>query len=382
MEKAYKYRMYPNAKQLEELFGVLNFSRFLYNSALQERKAFYRKYEYGLSYVDQCASLKEIKQIFPDETSVIHSQVLQQVLKQLDKAFNAFFKGIKSGRKIGFPRFKSRNRFNSVCFPQVADNLSGIGGIKLLDAKHIKVFGITGNIKIKMHRPFQGRCCQVRIVKEGTDFYLAISCDNVPKNPLPKTNKIVAIDLGINDFAVFSDQSPSLQHPRSFKTSKETLAFRQRKLANKKKGSKNYRKQQKIIRKTHEHIANVRHDWQHKAANHVIKNYDKIIVEDLNVQSMLETKTYAVNNVNIADAAWGSFIEKLTYKAESADKLVVKVNPANTSKRCSKCGVINKDLTLEDRVFHCQSCGLTMGRDFNASKNILALGTSDAISGN
>ena len=163
MEKAYKYRMYPNAKQLEELFGVLNFSRFLYNSALQERRSYYRKYGKGRSYYDQEKCLAEIKLMYPEETKKIYSQTLQQVLKQLDKAFNAFFKGIKSGRKIGFPRFKSRNRFNSICFPQVADNLSGIGGIKLLDAKHIKVFGITGNIKIKMHRPFQGRCCQVRV---------------------------------------------------------------------------------------------------------------------------------------------------------------------------------------------------------------------------
>jgi len=175
------------------------------------------------------------------------------------------------------------------------------------------------------------------------------------------------------------DDGTKLHHPKPYKTAKEKLAYQQRKLALKQKGSNNRNKQKKLIGKTYQKITNIREDFQHNLSKKLIRDYDKIIVEDLNIKNMLEAKGFEVNKSNIQDASWGKFIEKLTYKAESADKLIVKVNPRNTSKMCSKCGKINKRLALVDRIYKCEACGFTTDRDINAAKNIRTLGTSVAI---
>ena len=377
MQKAFKYRLYPNSEQCSELISIFKFCRFLYNSALEERINYYKRFNKTVSYNTQASYLKDIKEDFGCETSKIYSQSLQQTLKQLDSAFTEFFRRVKSkSSKAGFPRFKNADRFKSICFPQIKPDASA-GGIKLLDNK-LQVFGITGNIKIVYHRPIEGIAKQARIVKQNDQFYLVITCDNVPNKPLLKTGKTTAIDLGLISFATLDDGT-KFHHPKPYKTAKEKLAYQQRKLALKQKGSNNRDKQKKLIGKTYQKITNIREDFQHKLANNLLKKYDKIIVEDLNIKNMLEAKGFEVNKSNIQDASWGKFIEKLTYKAESADKLIVKVPSRNTSKTCSRCGIIDKELKLINREFRCKACGFAVDRDVNAAKNILTLGTSDVI---
>ena len=376
MQRTFKYKIYPNIEQRKALFNIFDFCRFLYNSALEERINFYKLTKSSKSYVAQSAALPEIKSMFPSETSPIYSQTLQQTLKQVDIAYKNFFRRVsEKASKAGFPRFKNKDRFRSILFPQVKPNLSG-GCVKLTSNK-VRIYGV-GEVKIRYHRSIQGIAKQCQIVKQNDNFYLCIICDKIPAKPLPKTGKTVGIDLGLDSF-VTMDDGTKFHHPKPYKTSLEKLQYRQRKLSLKIKGSNNRNKQKKLVAKTYEKITNQREDYQYKLANKIVKENDVIVVEKLNVKNMLEAKGFEVSKRNIQDASWGKFIEKLTYKAESADKLLLKVDPRNTSKMCSQCGKVKEKLTLRDRKYHCEACGFVIDRDINAAKNIRVLGTSAAI---
>lgn len=372
MQRSYKYRIYPNNSQRDALNNIFDFCRFIYNKALEKRINHYKNNNKSLSYPDQCKTLSEIVKLFPAETKTTYSQTSQQVLKQLDTAYKNFFNRIKKGSKEkGFPRFKNKDRFRSILFPQ-SDSTKG--GIKLSnDNKYIEVFKV-GNVKIKYHRPFQGRCKQIRITRNKLDQYFVIfSCINVPKNILPKTNKEIGIDLGINSF-ITTNNGISYHHPKPYKTSLEKMQFLQRKLQKCQKNSNNRIKIKKSLTKINNKIVNIREDFQYKLCNKLIKENDKIFIEDLNVKSMLESDNIQVKNSNISDAAFGSFKQKLIYKAESADKLVVLVGPHNTSKMCSNCGNIKKELLLKHRKYKCEACSFEMDRDQNAAINIFHQG--------
>ena len=377
MRRSYKYRIYPNKIQGEALDHIFNFCRFLYNSALQERISYYKKYGKTFGYNRQAAELKEIKDLFAEQTKSIYSQTLRQVLKRLDISYQNFFRKIrqnKSGKK-GFPRYKSVESSASICFPRC--NLI-TGGIKMIGDK-IKVFGISDPIRIKLHRPFQGRCKQVTIKKQSDKYYLILSCDDVPVEILEKTGKIVAIDLGLISF-ITTDDGSKIHHPKPYRTAKEKLALANQKLARKKRGSNNRKRAKRSLARLYEKVSNIRNDFQHKTANNLIAENDLIIVEKLNIKNMMEAEGFQISKSNITDAAWGSFIALLSYKAESAGKKLIMIDPKNTSRICSCCGSIKKNLQLSDRIYNCEACGFQMDRDRNAARNILRLGTSLAIS--
>lgn len=371
----YKYRIYPNVLQQHTLWAVFSFCRQLYNAALQERISSWKQRKISIWYKEQSFQLKLFRKEF-ETANIVYMQVLQQVLRQVDVAFKNFFRKTKNGHKGGYPRYKKAKSFNSICFPQTQFDRGHCNGLRYKDGK-LKIFGIPGLVKIKYHRPFEGRCKNVRIVREGTKWFVVLTCDDVPQKALPSTGKAIGIDLGINTFVTTSDNVHH-HHPRSYMTSKETLAARQRKLATKQKGSRNYRKASKLVRETHEHLKNIRHDHQHKLANKLLEENDKIIIEKLNIVFMLEAKGFGVKNENITDASWGSFAAKLKYKAERAGKSVIEVDPRNTSKTCSGCGTIKKSMPLSSRQFCCEKCHLSLDRDHNAAINILRLGLSHA----
>lgn len=372
MRRSFKYRIYLNKAQEEALNTAFYMCRTLYNSALEERISSYKKLNKFISYKQQSAYLPEIKESFKEENKFVYAQSLQYTLKTLDNAYKGFFSRCKSGKTPGFPRYKSYLKNQSICFPQC--NMIN-GGVKLLQNQKLKIYGIPGEVKIILHRPWKGDCKTVQIKKQGDEYYLILSCNNVEKNILEKTGKTVGIDLGITNF-ITTDDGTKFHHPKAWRTSKEKLAFKQRKLSCQKRGSKNRLKTIKSLRKTHNKIVNQRDDWQHKMANHLVRTYDNIVIEDLNVKGMLEAKGFDVSKGNISDASFGNFVSKLTYKAESADKLLIKVNPRNTSKTCSCCGNVKKDLSILCREYLCDQCGISIDRDINAAKNILVLGTS------
>ncbi|HEX4373635.1 MAG TPA: transposase [Puia sp.] len=375
MKISYKYRLYLNQEQQQILQNNFNFCCFLYNSALQERNDYYNKFKKSLSYNSQSAELPAVKEEFALQTQSIYSQSLQQVLKRLDSSYKNFFRRVKSkADKVGFPRFKSGDRFKSIVFPQ--SDLTGFG-VKLLANQKLKIFGLPGEIKVNWHRPYQGQIKQVILKRQGDKFYIILSCDEVPLELNPKTDKIIALDLGLNSFAI-TDDGTKFHHPKPYKTALEKLAYLNKNLAAKQQGSRNRRRAKSALTKAYQKITDIRSDFLHKLSNKLIKENDQIIIEKLNIKPMLEAKGFEVKKSNIQDASWARFASQLVYKAERAGRLIIEVNPANTSKMCSRCNNI-KELSLKDREYHCEFCKLAMDRDHNAALNIRRLGTSLAI---
>lgn len=399
MKLTYKYRIYPNKKQGEALLDIFELCNDLYNSALEERISFYNRYGKGVSYSDQTGELTLMKndpnfnQEIREELLNIHSQVLQQVLKQVDTSYQNFFRRVKSGAdKVGFPRFKSIDRFRSICFPQC--NLIS-GGVKRLPNNKLVVKGIPGELKVVWHRslPKEDYVKQIRIEKQSGKYYLCIHLDNVASQPLASTGKTLAIDLGLNTFIVADDGS-SFHHPKPYKTSKDKLAHQSRKLEKKKRGSNNRKRLVKQIGRTYERITNIRTDFLHRVAKQLVVENDVIIIEKLNVKGMLEQEKPVYiegqpfkilpKKSNIQDASWATFVALLTYKAERAGRKIIEVNPRGTSKTCSCCGNIKEDLTLKDRIYNCEICKISIDRDLNAAYNIRSrgLGISLAVPAN
>jgi len=308
--------------------------------------------------------LKIIKEFLPDYKQ-IHSQVLQDVLKRADKAFQNFFRRLKAGEKPGYPRYKGRGWYDSFTYPQfgfsLSDNRKGNQRLKLSK---------IGNIKVKLHRTVKGKIKTCTIKRELDKWYVCFSCKVEPEI-LPKTNKNVGVDVGIEKFAALSDGT-LIYNPKFFRKSEAKLKHEQRKLSRKKKGSNSRKKQRHKLAKIHQKVKNQRKDFLHKESRKLVENYDIIVFEDLQIKNMVKNHHLAKS---ISDASWAKFIEYVSYKAESAGKKVVFVNPRNTSQICSGCGKIVKK-SLSVRIHRCLYCGLEIDRDVNAAIIILRLGTS------
>jgi putative transposase len=393
MIRSFEYRLYPNREQEQALNSTFRACQFLYNSALEEQIAHYKRYGKRLSYNAQCKELKELETFFP-EFKVVYSQTARQVLKQLDAAFQGFFRRVKNGETPGHPRFKNKDRFRSICFPQVSKDLQpaqGHGGLKLKNNKLV-IFGIPGLVKVKWHRTWEGDVKRAIVKRKSDKFYLYLVCEGVPNKPLPKTNKEVGIDFGLTNF-ITCDDGTTYQHPKSYRAIQAKLARQQQRLERAQKGSNNQRKRRQALAKTNAYAANVRKDFQHKLANKLIAENDILYIEDLIVEELVKKKDEknltakekaqeTGRRKSIADASWGKFILLLLYKAESAGRIIVKVDPKYTSKMCSSCGQIKKDQVLSDREYECGQCGLKISRDQNAAINIKRLGMSLATSQN
>lgn len=358
MRKAFKYRLYPTTPQVAELEQTLRLCRELYNAALEERNAAYKRCGVTLTGYDQKCSLLEVKDARP-EFKRIHSQVLQDVVLRLDKAFKAFFARIKRGDTPGFPRFQGRNRFDSFTFPQAANT-----GVRFLENGRIAVHGIGGSLKVKWHRPLKGRIKTATLKREGQHWYIVFSVE-YNNTPLPVTDSNVGIDLGLNHFVVTSD-GEFVDAPRLLRSVQKKLRVAQRSLSRKKRGSKRRGKQRARVAKLHTKITNQRRDFHHKVARRLVNEHQLIAVEDLNVRGLARTQLAK----SVHDAGWSTFLSILETKAEDAGPQVVRVDPKYTSQDCSVCGYRAKH-GLAVREFTCRGCGAFHNRDRNAAKNIL-----------
>ncbi|MCF8566481.1 transposase [Alicyclobacillus tolerans] len=354
MRKAYKFRLYPTKGQRERIQFTLERCRLLYNRLLDERKVAYETHKTSLNYYDQANTFNERKKHIP-ALKQVHSQVLQDVAKRLDKAFQAFFRRVKSEEKPGYPRFKPVGRYDSFTYPQ--------GGYSLNGSK-LKLSKI-GDVKIKLHRQPQGefKTCTV-IVKNGK-YYVSLSCEVEPKI-LPKSKGTIGIDLGVKHLAITSD-GEFYEHPKFLRESERKQRVKQRAVSRKKKGSHRRRKAIRELSKLHEHIANQRKDYAHKVSRKLVNRYGLIAFENLNTQGMVKNHHLAKS---IVDASWNQLVQYTTYKAEEAGRRVVLVDPKNTSQLCSNCGEIVPK-KLSERVHRCEHCGYVQDRDINAAQNIL-----------
>lgn len=359
MRKAFQFRLYPTADQCIALDTMLWNHRCLYNAALEHRRTAYTKARTSITYGQQSAELKHIRAVDPDFAACNFSS-LQATLKRLDRAFQSFFRRIKAGEKAGYPRFKGRNRFESVTFPSLGDGCSWSGS-------HVRLQGI-GHIKIKQHRPVEGVIKTVTVSRKADGWYVVLSCDLGDVQVVPSTNPPVGIDLGLSSFLATSD-GETVDPPQYYRKAQKKLRRLQRVVARRKRGSNRRRKAVRILAKHSQHIANQRKDWHHKAALNLVRRYGVIAHEDLNIKGIARSRLAK----STLDVAWGNFLNILRHKAEEAGVEVIAVNPYNTSQVCSQCGCLPEiPKTLKDRVHVCLACGYTANRDTNAAVNILA----------
>jgi putative transposase len=377
-KQAYKFRLYPTKKQAHALTWTLDRCRELYNAAVQERRDAYRMAGKSITYYDQANQLPEIKEL-REEYQDIHSQVLQDVLRRVKKAFDAFFRRCKQGEKPGYPRFQGRNRYDSFCYPQ--------GGYSLMQDNRVCLSKI-GAIKVKLHRQINGTIKTCTIKREGDCWFVVFACE-VESEPLPEKSEAVGIDLGLLHFATLST-GETIENPRYYRKAEKKLERLQQALSRKKRGSHRRKKVVKQVGKAHRKVANQRKDFLHKASHQLIRSYGLIVFEDLRPATMSkrpkpkqdENGNYVPNgaaakgglNKSIVDAGWALFQQFCTYKAANAGREVLLVNPKYTSQVCSGCGTVKKK-ELSERWHSCE-CGTELDRDHNAAINILALGRS------
>lgn len=358
MLKTFKYRLYPTKKQQIMLNAALEECRWLYNHFLNERKVAWESEKKGLNYYFQQNSIVGLKQ-GRGSLEIVHSQVLQNIAMRVDLAFKSFFRRIKVGEKPGYPRFRSKNRYDSFTFPQ--------SGFEIKNER-LKLSKI-GNIKIRYSRPLEGKIknCHIRKAPTGK-WFVSIGCE-IELNPLPISNNEIGIDVGLESFATFSDGT-KINNPRFFRKEEVSLGKAQRKFSKQKKGTVKRKQLGRVVSKIHERIANKRSNFAHQQSRKIVDRFGIICIEDLSINKMLHNHCFSKS---ISDAAWNQFSQYLTYKAEWAGRKIAKINPAYTSQDCYKCGH-RETKKLSDRIHNCSCCGVSLGRDHNAALNILRLG--------
>ena len=365
--KAYKFRLYPSADQERKLNYQIELCRQLYNSFLLERRYAYRGNKKSLTYNHQQNEIPELKQEF-EEYRQIHSQVLQDVARRADRAYQNFYRRIREKKqgvrqKAGFPRLKGRGQYKSLTYPQ--------SGFHLLENGHLKLSKI-GELRMFMHRDIAGEIRTLNISHDGTgEWYASFSVkrDNLVFRP-EHTGNTIGIDAGLLHLATMSDGTV-IEPPHFLMKSERRIRKAQRNLSRKVRGSRNRRKYRVRVARAYEKVKNQREDFAHKLSNEIVQNNDLIVFENLNIRSMVKNHHLAKS---IADASWNTLVQYTIYKAESAGKLVVSVDPGYTSRTCSNCGYEKESLKLSERTFHCDSCGYEIDRDLNAAINIHNLG--------
>jgi putative transposase len=359
VRRTYKFRLFTNANQERELSSCLESHRRLYNACLEQRKTAHEVEGKSVRYAEQSAWYKGQRAVNPYFARLNFSSA-QATMRRLDKAFVNFFRRVKEGAgKPGYPRFKSRDRYDSIEFPAYGD------GIRLtrnrLRVQHV------GKVRAKAHRPVEGQVKTATLKREASKWYVVLSCDLGDVPAPPSTNPPVGIDVGLESFLTTSEgkQEPN---PRYLKHELPALRRANRAVSRKQKNGKNRRKAVHRLQTIHARVRNLRREHHHQTALTLILAFGLIALERLHIRGMLRNGRLARA---IADAAWGGFVSVLKCKAERAGVSVVEVDPQGTSQECSQCGwEVRKGLSV--RWHDCPHCGLSLHRDHNSALVILA----------
>lgn len=352
--RCFRYRLYPTKTQADGLTATLDVCRTFYNGLLDERKVGYEN-GHTVTKTEQLRRVKELKAT--GLPLFVHSHLLQVVATDLDKAFQNFFRRVRSGETPGFPRYKGRDRFDSF-------GLKEFGNGFKIDGRRLEISGI-GRVAVRWHRELPEGVKTVRITRRAGKWYACFACE-VEDEALPQTGEAVGLDVGISHLLATSD-GEFVENPRWYRAGQKDLRRVQRSVARKKKGGRNRRKTVLQLQRHHERVKNRRQDFLNKVAHRLISRYDVIVLEDLRIKNMVRNKHLSKS---ILDAGWNYLTQRLEGKAEGAGRRVEFVPAAYTSKTCSRCGAVFENLTLSVRWVEC-ACGLSLDRDTNAAINIL-----------
>ena len=355
--KAFKFRIEPNQTQKVLINKTLGCVRFLYNQMLNEKQTKYKSKD-----TTKPKTEKEYKIEF-DWLKEVDSIALQQSRIDLKIAYDNFFRKLKSGQPTNL-KFKSKHN------PKNSYRTINVNNSIRVKENKIKLPKL-GFVKFRKSREVSGKIKSVTISKNILGrYYISVLCE-VEINIFPTSNNEIGIDLGLKEFCITSDNE-FVSNPRFLRESELKLKKAQRKLSLRKKGSNRKFKQQKKVFKIYKKIKNQRLDFLHKLSTKLINENQVICLEDLQVKNMVKNHCIAKS---ISDVSWSKFVELLKYKSNWYGRTLVQIDKFfPSSKTCSCCGSIKKDLTLKDREYICSSCGLVIDRDYNASLNILSEG--------
>lgn len=362
IDKAYRCRLYPNKEQaalIEKTFGAC---RWVYNMSLETKKASWDVNKKNLSAYELMGLLPKWKKTNPWLKDVC-AQSLQQSIRDLDRAYNNFFRRVKRGEKPGFPKFKSAKE-STQSFRMPSNGRQ----VRVADEKHI-LLPKLGRLKCVFSQPVEGRILNatVKRVPSGK-YYVIVCCTDVPEPEMPLgENEMLGIDVGIKDLMIRSD-GVKVPNNKYLSKSEKKLAREQRRLARKKKGSKNYQKQRVKVARVYEKVANQRRDAIHKATTQAVRESQAVAIEDLNVRGMQSNHHLAKA---VGDASMSEIHRQLQYKCDWYGRTLVKVDRwFPSSKTCGECGCVFDGLTLGMREWTCPECGAHHDRDLNAARNI------------
>lgn len=393
MHRAYKFLLRPTSKQTQMLSQMLADHCCLYNAALQERRDAYRHTsKTTVRYGEQSAQLKEIRAADPDGHGRWSFASQQATLRRLDRAFAAFFRRVRVGQKPGYPRFRGVNWFDTVVFPKDGD---GCRWNSVPDDKVTRVrLKAVGHVRVHQHRSVEGRVRTVSVKREGKKWYVILACDDVPTEPLPATGAMTGIDMGVVHFLTTAD-GEHIENSRHGKRNADALADAQRALkafprCQRKNRTARHRHAVEKVASLHRRIRRQRVDHAHKTALNLVRPYDVIAYERLNIAAMTRSPkpkpdkaqpgVFLPNgaaakkglNKSILDASWGCFMGILANKAESAGRVLIPVDARNTSRTCSRqnCGHVAKENRPTQTQFQCAECGYRGNADQVAALNI------------
>ena len=387
MRRSFKFRLRPTRQQEAALAACLEDTRQLYNAALEERREAWRMGRHRITLYGQGAQLKEIRANDPLRYGRWSFDCERAAIRRLDRAFQAFFRRVEAREKPGYPRFKGLGWWDSIEWPAQKS------GARWDSVPHPTVTRVylqgVGHVRVHQHRAVKGRVKTITAKRESGRWYVVLSCDDVPAEPLAPADCAVGIDMGVAAFLTTSG-GVLVPNPRHLAATAGRLTAAQRDLVRKKRGSNRRKKSVAKVARLHGKVRRQRLDHAHKIALALVRDYDLIVHEKLQITHMTARPRprpdgnggYQPNgaaaksglNKSIHDAAWGVFLRMLTAKAESAGRQVIAVDPRRTSQRCAKCGHTAAGNRVTQAEFRCLTCGHQANADVNAARNILRAG--------